>query len=63
MLCGSEGKIEIHHVRKPSKGSKQKDYLSKMMARMNRKQIPVCQKCHKAIHKRSYDGNSLRQPN
>nr|YP_010516708.1 putative reverse transcriptase [Haslea provincialis]UXN44251.1 putative reverse transcriptase [Haslea provincialis] len=63
VLCGSEKKIEIHHVRKLSEGSKRKSYLSKMMSRMNRKQIPVCQKCHKAIHEGSYDGPNLRKPN
>lgn len=62
-LCGSQEKIEIHHVRKLSKGSKRKDYPSKMMARMNRKQIPVCQKCHKTIHRGTYDGKRLKHPN
>lgn len=45
------------------KDSKLTTTLSNMMARMNLKQIPVCQKCYKAIHKGSYDGNKLRQPN
>jgi group II intron reverse transcriptase/maturase len=62
VLCGSQEKIEIHHVRKLSKG-KRKDYLSEMMARMNRKQIPVCQKCHIKIHKGTYDGKQTKQPN
>jgi group II intron reverse transcriptase/maturase len=62
ILCGSEEKIEIHHVRKLSK-AKKKDYLSTMMARMNRKQIPVCQKCHIKIHKGIYDGKRIKQPN
>ena len=58
VLCGSTKKIEIHHVRKLSK-TKQKDYLSIMMARMNRKQIPVCQKCHIKIHQGVYDGKRI----
>jgi group II intron reverse transcriptase/maturase len=62
VLCGSQEKIEIHHVRKLSKG-KRKTYLSEMMARMNRKQIPVCQKCHIKIHKGTYDGKQTKQPN
>lgn len=57
-LCGSNKKIEIHHVRKLSK-TKRKDYLSIMMARMNRKQIPVCQKCHIKIHQGIYDGKRI----
>lgn len=55
VLCGSSKKIEVHHVRKLSK-IKKKDYLSIMMSRMNRKQIPVCQKCHIEIHKGTYTG-------
>lgn len=58
-LCGSNEKIEIHHVRKLSKETKRKDYLSVMMARMNRKQIPVCQKCHIKIHRGVYDGKRI----
>jgi hypothetical protein len=58
-LCGSNKKIEIHHVRKLSK-TKRKDYLSIMMARMNRKQIPVCQKCHIKIHQGVYDGKRIQ---
>lgn len=57
-LCGSTEKIEIHHVRKLSK-TKRNDYLSIMMARMNRKQIPVCQKCHIKIHQGVYDGKRI----
>lgn len=55
VLCGSNQEIEIHHVRKLSK-TKRKDYLSIMMARMNRKQITVCKKCHIKIHQGVYDG-------
>jgi group II intron reverse transcriptase/maturase len=60
LLCGSSEKIEIHHVRKLSKSSKRKDYLSTIMARMNRKQIPVCQKCHIKIHNGTYDGKQIK---
>ena len=59
VLCGSQEKIEIHHVRKLS-NQKRKDYLSTMMARMNRKQIPVCQKCHKNIHQGTYSGKKIK---
>ena len=52
--------MEIHHVRKLSK-TKRKDYLSTMMARMNRKQIPVCQKCHIKIHQGVYDGKRVTE--
>jgi hypothetical protein len=58
VLCGSNQEIEIHHIRKLSK-AKRKDYLSSMMARMNRKQIPVCKKCHIKIHQGVYDGKRI----
>lgn len=58
VVCGSNQEIEIHHVRKLSK-AKRKDYLSSMMARMNRKQIPVCKKCHIKIHQGIYDGKRI----
>lgn len=59
VLCGSNQEIEIHHVRKLSK-TKRKDYLSIMMARMNRKQITVCKKCHIKIHQGVYDGKRIQ---
>jgi hypothetical protein len=59
VLCGSNQDIEIHHVRKLSK-AKRKDYLSTMMSRMNRKQIPVCKKCHIKIHQGVYDGKRVK---
>ena len=59
VLCGSNQDIEIHHVRKLSK-TKRKDYLSSMMCRMNRKQVPVCKKCHIKIHQGVYDGKRVK---
>lgn len=59
VLCGSNQEIEIHHVRKLSK-AKRKDYLSSMMSRMNRKQVPVCKKCHIKIHQGVYDGKRIK---
>jgi len=59
ILCGSKKNIEVHHVRKLSK-AKKKDYLSTMMSRMNRKQVPICKKCHIKIHKGTYDGKKVQ---
>jgi len=58
LLCGNKNNIEVHHIRKLSK-AKKKDYLSIMMSRMNRKQVPICQKCHIKIHKGVYDGKKV----
>ena len=57
-LCGSSEDIEFHHIRKISLGKK--DWLTNMMAKTNRKQIPVCRMCHSSIHKGKYDGKGLR---
>jgi len=59
VLCGSNQGIEIHHIRKLSKTNR-KDYLSSMMSRMNRKQVPVCKKCHIKIHQGTYDGKRVK---
>lgn len=60
-ICGSSDKIEVHHVKHIRKMTEvtKKDALKSRMARMNRKQIPVCRKCHQEIHKGKYNGESL----
>lgn len=58
-ICGSENKVEYHHVRHIRKG-KVAGFLQ-LMNQLNRKQIPVCQKCHNNIHKGEYDGMTLNQ--
>jgi hypothetical protein len=51
--CGSLDNIEVHHVRKLRDSSRaiKSDYLTAMMSRMNRKQIPLCKKCHIYYHR------------
>lgn len=56
-LCGSEEKIEVHHVRKlkdiKRKYSKRGDSIPNWvleMSKMNRKTLVVCEKCHVKIH-------------
>jgi len=62
-VCASTENIEIHHVRALRKRGSviKKDYISVMMSRINRKQIPFCVDCHKKIHQGKYDGKSLRR--
>jgi group II intron reverse transcriptase/maturase len=50
IMCGSLSNIEIHHVKRLSK-TKTKDWLTYIMVKMNRKQIPLCSSCHKEYHK------------
>ena len=33
--------------------------FTELMAKLNRKQIPVCVKCHQRIHRGEYDGIKL----
>jgi hypothetical protein len=52
-LCGSLGQIEMHHIkhiRKEKITSKYTPWGQAMYLR-NRKQIPLCSKCHKMVHK------------
>jgi hypothetical protein len=46
VVCGSNANIEIHHVRSLKKRPKKGDFLSDMMSKMNRKQVPLCKSCH-----------------
>lgn len=51
-LCDSDYKIEMHHIRE-MKDIKQKtktSTLDYLMAKRNRKQIPVCRDCHMKYH-------------
>lgn len=50
-ICKSTEQIEIHHVRKLKPKSLKKDWLSNLMTRMQRKQIPLCKNCHQKLHK------------
>jgi hypothetical protein len=52
-VCGSTENIEMHHVRKlrDSKKLLKSDYLTNLMSRMNRKQVPICRPCHIKYHR------------
>jgi len=59
-ICGSAEKVEVHHLKHLKKGVN-KDYATRLMQKMNRKQISVCAQCHRDIHKGDYNGVSLRK--
>lgn len=50
-ICGSENNIEIHHIKHLRKGKIKNDWITEVMRKMNRKQIPVCKECHINIHR------------
>jgi len=49
----------MHHI-KHLKNAKTESFKDQMRA-LNRKQIPVCVKCHNKIHKGEYDGVALNK--
>lgn len=59
VVCGSIDKIEIHHVKHVKNISKSLSPLVKDHAIMNRKQVPLCQQCHRLVHKGLYHGPKL----
>lgn len=58
-LCKSTDKVEIHHVRHLKRVNKKLDFLTAIMVKINRKQLPLCKKCHLRVHKGLYDGPRL----
>jgi group II intron reverse transcriptase/maturase len=58
-ICSYSGRIEMHHVRHIRKRGQQVKGFKLYLAAINRKQIPVCRRCHQAIHKGKYDGPNL----
>jgi group II intron reverse transcriptase/maturase len=61
-LCGSQKKIEVHHIRKladiEQRGRTKPEWQKRMIAR-KRKTLIVCQECHRNIHYGKYDGRKL----
>jgi group II intron reverse transcriptase/maturase len=60
-ICGSPEQIEMHHVRHIRKRGENVQGFTLYMAAINRKQIPVCHKCHQDIHNGKYDGARLAE--
>jgi thymidine kinase len=44
--CGSEYKVEMHHVRKLKDLKSKISYVNKLVIKAKRKQIPLCRVCH-----------------
>jgi group II intron reverse transcriptase/maturase len=58
-ICGSQEQVVMHHVRHIRKRGENVRGFTLYMAAINRKQVPVCRKCHREIHNGKYDGASL----
>lgn len=59
VVCGSLDKIEMHHVKHVKNINKGLRPLVKDYATINRKQVPLCSRCHRMVHKGLYDGPKL----
>lgn len=49
-LCGSDYRVEMHHVRHLKDIDPRKSLAEKLMMRKKRKQIPLCRSCHLSLH-------------
>jgi group II intron reverse transcriptase/maturase len=62
-LCGKEGPLEAHHIRKLADidrpGRRPTENWQKVMAARKRKSLVVCVECHDEIHAGRYDGPKL----
>ncbi|MGU7776399.1 reverse transcriptase domain-containing protein [Burkholderia sp. MR1-5-21] len=60
-ICGSDAGVQMHHVRHVRKmGDRPPKGFTRLLATLNRKQIPACGSCHAKIHAGAYDGLKLR---
>lgn len=50
-ICESSYRVEMHHVRHMKDLNPKARFIDKLMARRNRKQIPLCRNCHLDHHK------------
>ena len=53
-ICGAEGAVEIHHIRKlsdlESKNGREKPLWVRIMSAQKRKSLALCPTCHRAVH-------------
>lgn len=61
VICESGDRVAMHHVKHIRKMGEKVKGFKRVMASLNRKQIPVCHECHLKIHQGKYDGISLSQ--
>jgi len=50
LVCGSNYKVEMHHVRKMSDLNPKVSHIDKLMVKAKKKQVPLCRKCHMKKH-------------
>lgn len=60
-VCGETERIQMHHVRHIRKANEKLRGFNKLLATLNRKQIPLCVSCHRKVHAGKYDGIALSE--
>lgn len=50
-VCGSDYRVELHHVRAMKDLNPKLSYMDRVMVRINRKRIPLCRRCHMMKHR------------
>nr|YP_010836030.1 hypothetical protein QLP54_mgp36 [Phyllosticta yuccae]WGC90046.1 hypothetical protein [Phyllosticta yuccae] len=58
--CNSESGVEMHHIKHIKTINVKLSKFDQMAAKINRKQVPLCGKCHSDIHAGRYHGKSLK---
>lgn len=58
-ICNSTTNIEMHHVRHLKDINPNLSSIHAIMAKLNRKQIPLCSNCHTKIHLGQHSGKKL----
>lgn len=57
--CESKRNVEMHHVKHIKSFNVKLSEFDKKLARINRKQVPLCRLCHLKVHAGSYRGISI----
>jgi nicotine oxidoreductase len=64
VICGSLINIEMHHVRSIKilrSGKTNKDFFTRQMAAINRKQLPLCSDHHIQLHNNTMSEEDLNK--
>lgn len=58
--CNSTQNVEMHHLKHIKTLNVKLNQFDQNIAKINRKQVPLCRSCHQLVHKGLYNGLSLR---
>lgn len=58
--CNTMENIEMHHIKHIRTLNTKLNVFDKMVAEMNRKQVPLCKNCHREVQKGKYHGKSMK---